>query len=86
MKQHEHAGLDGQELIDYTAVPTWVECLRTDQGLRRVQVMVILVATLWKLPINEGLDEACWAVHQRKSKERPGSMAQASCLHRNSEH
>jgi len=82
MKQHEYAGLDGQDFIYYTATQTSIECVRSDQGLRRVQVMVIQVAALWKLPINEGLDEACWEVHQRKSKQRPGSVAQASRLHR----
>ena len=45
-----------------------------------MQVVVVLVAALWKLPVNEGLDEAGWEVNQRERKQRPRRVVEAGCL------
>lgn len=47
-----------------------------------MQVVVVLVAAPWKLPVNEGLDEAGGEVHQRQRKQRARGVVEARCLHR----
>ena len=44
--------------------------------------MVVLVAAPWKLPVDEGLDEAGREVNQRQGKEGARGVIQTSCLHR----
>ena len=45
-----------------------------------MQVVVVLVAALWKLPVDEGLDEAGREIDQRQRKQRPGRVVEAGCL------